>query len=70
VPEMLYHYRIHGMQDSVRERAAILTLSNLAYQKYGRLIWGDDAPDVEFGAPLHRRVLRKLKRMFRGTRRA
>jgi glycosyltransferase involved in cell wall biosynthesis len=64
LPEVLYHYRMHGGQDSVRVRAAILQLTNLAYRRHGPLIWGDDAPEVEFGAPLHRRAWRRLKRIF------
>jgi glycosyltransferase involved in cell wall biosynthesis len=64
LPEVLYHYRIHRAQDSVRLRSDILKLTNLAYQCQGPLIWGDDAPDVEFGAPLYRRLLRFLRRLF------
>ena len=70
LPEVLFHYRVHGAQDSTRQKAAMFELTNVAYRRHGPLIWGDDAPDVEYGAPLHRRVLRKLKRMFHGTRRA
>jgi glycosyltransferase involved in cell wall biosynthesis len=65
LPEVLFHYRVHRAQDSTRQKTAMFELSNLAYQKYGPLIWGDDAPDVEFGAPLYRRAWRRLKRLFK-----
>jgi glycosyltransferase involved in cell wall biosynthesis len=65
IPEVLLHYRVHANQDSLRHRKAMFEGTNAAYRRHGSLIWGKDAPDVEFGAPLHRRVLRKLKRIFR-----
>jgi glycosyltransferase involved in cell wall biosynthesis len=64
LPDVLYHYRVHGTQDTVRQLSAVFDLTNLAYQRHGPAIWGDDAPDVEFGAPLHRRAWRRLKRLF------
>jgi hypothetical protein len=42
----------------------------LAYRRYGPQIWGDDAPDVEFGAPLQRRAWRQLKRLFKAKKRS
>jgi len=68
LPEVLYHYRQHDAQVSVHRRSTILNLTNLAYRRYGPLIWGDDAPEVEFGAPLHRRAWRRLKRFFQAKK--
>jgi glycosyltransferase involved in cell wall biosynthesis len=68
--EVLFHHRVHVAQDSARHRAAMYELSNLAYRHYGPQIWGDDAPDVDFGAPLHRRAWRRLKRLFKAKKRA
>jgi glycosyltransferase involved in cell wall biosynthesis len=65
IPEVLLHYRIHSNQDSLRYRKAMLNGTYAAYRRHGPLIWGKEASDVGFAAPLHRRILRKLKRMFR-----
>ena len=68
VPEVLMHYRIHGNQLSKRRQAETWAMTNAAYRRYGRQIWGVDAPDYELGAPLHRRALRKLKWLLTGKR--
>lgn len=68
LPEVLYHYRQHGAQVSIRKHSTVIELTNLAYRRYGPLIWGNDAPAVEFGAPLHRRAWRKLKRLFKAKK--
>lgn len=65
IPEVLFHYRIHGDQDSQKSNRIMLELSNVAYRRHGAAIWGDDAPDVEFGAPIHRRVWRRFKRLLK-----
>jgi glycosyltransferase involved in cell wall biosynthesis len=65
LPEVLHHYRLSDVQASVRNQSEIWAMTNAMYRRYGRLIWGDDAPDYELGAPLWRRVRRKFLRMFR-----
>ncbi|MBU1638424.1 hypothetical protein KKC97_12235, partial [bacterium] len=64
IPEVLYHYRQHGVQNTKTKRKLMYEFSNRAYRDYGKLIWGDNAPDIEFGAPLHRRAVRKLRRLL------
>lgn len=64
LPEVLFHYRRHGAQETARQKTAMFELTNVAYRRHGPLIWGDDAPDVEYGAPLYRRLWRRLKRLF------
>ncbi|MDD5088925.1 MAG: glycosyltransferase [bacterium] len=66
LPEVLLHYRRSPNQLMQRRRTETLRMTNLAYAKYGPLIWGQDAPEFELGAPLHRRVLKKLRRLARG----
>lgn len=66
LPEVLLHYRRSPHQLMRRRRAETFRMTNLAYAKYGPMIWGDDAPEFELGAPLHRRVLKKLRRLARG----
>jgi len=65
IPEVLHHYREHGGQVTHRLRREQLQAMNRAYRDYGPLIWGDDAPDVEFGAPLWRRAVRRVRRVLR-----
>jgi len=64
LPEVLYHYRLTREQLSDRRNAETNRMTNLAYKQYGPLIWGDDAPDVEFGASIPKRALRKIKRLL------
>jgi hypothetical protein len=66
--EVLLHYRVYQTSYSQRQKDHMHQLTNLAYAKYGPLIWGEDAPEFELGAPLHRRVLKKLRRLARGKR--
>ena len=64
--EVLYHYRMHSKQSSKVDVDRMIRLTNLAYTMYGHQIWGDDAPDFELGAPLYRRVIKKIRRLLRG----
>jgi glycosyltransferase involved in cell wall biosynthesis len=66
IPEVLHHYRRHTTQITTEKLDALLRLTTQAYAEYGPAIWGDSAPVMEFGLPLHRRALRKLRRMLRG----
>ncbi|MFZ5432554.1 MAG: glycosyltransferase [Calditrichota bacterium] len=66
IQEVLMHYRVISGQLSERRKAETWHMTNLAYARYGREIWGDDAPDFELDAPLHRRAMKKIKRMLRG----
>ncbi|MBU0509283.1 glycosyltransferase [bacterium] len=68
LPEVLLHYRISRGQLMERRREETFRMTNRAYAKYGPLIWGDDAPEYELGAPLHRRIMKKLRRLARGKR--
>lgn len=68
LPEVLMHYRVHGNQLSTRNQDETWAMTNFSYRTYGRLIWGDDAPEIDLGAPIHRRALRKLKRLIQGKR--
>jgi glycosyltransferase involved in cell wall biosynthesis len=64
IPQVLFHYRLHGQQGSVQQKRTMLRLTNEAYRRYSVQIWGDNAPDVEFGAPLCLRAWSKLKKMI------
>lgn len=66
LPKVLLHYRRSASQLMQRRRAETFRMTNLAYAKYGPMIWGDDAPEFELGAPLHRRIAKKLRRLARG----
>jgi len=66
IPEVLMHYRVHENQLSKRNQAETWAMTNLAYKRYGRQIWGDDAPVFELGAPIHRRIMKKVKRIVTG----
>jgi glycosyltransferase involved in cell wall biosynthesis len=68
IPEVLSRYRLSGQQVSNRKQHETWAMSNVAYREYGRQIWGNDAPDIDFGAPLYRRIQRKIKRLFTGKR--
>lgn len=68
IPEVLHHYRESGTQLSERRKIETWRMTNLAYQRYGRQIWGDDAPDYELGAPLYRKAWKKLNQLLRGRR--
>jgi glycosyltransferase involved in cell wall biosynthesis len=65
LPEALHHYRVSEMQVTRTKYAEIVKLTNLAYSMYGRAIWGKDAPEFEFGLPLGRRALKRLRRILR-----
>jgi glycosyltransferase involved in cell wall biosynthesis len=64
LPEILTHYRQHPGQLSRRRNAETNRMANLAYRTYGPLIWGEDAPDIEFGASMGRRIVRRVQRML------
>jgi len=69
LPAVLYSYRQYGAQASRQRRAEQLRLTKLAYAQYGSEIWGNDAPEFEFGLPLGHRIVRKLKRVMTGGKR-
>lgn len=64
IPEILYHYREHASQSSRVRRKLLYELVNQSYRLYGHSIWGDDAPEMDLGAPIYRRAIRKLRRML------
>ncbi len=65
IPEVLYHYRVHSVQLSNHRKFETLRNTDLAYQKYGPLIWGKDAPEMMLSAPLYRRAIKKLRTLTR-----
>ena len=67
LPDVLLHYRIHAGQTSRKRLAQINSLALRAYREFGPLIWGD-VPNVEFGAPLQRRIVRRVRRLFTKTK--
>jgi glycosyltransferase involved in cell wall biosynthesis len=60
--EVLYHYRVHGAQDSTRLRSEVFRLTKAAYQLHGRKIWGDHPPDGDYSESLWRLAGRYVKR--------
>jgi glycosyltransferase involved in cell wall biosynthesis len=64
LPEVLLTYREHRGQLTRQRRSETFRLANLAYQQFGPQIWRDDPPDIEFGAPLHRRIARRIRRIL------
>jgi glycosyltransferase involved in cell wall biosynthesis len=68
IPEVLLRYRLSDGQLSKDKQKETWAMSNVAYRRYGRLIWGDNDPELEIGAPLHRRIMRKLKHLLRTKR--
>jgi glycosyltransferase involved in cell wall biosynthesis len=68
LPVVLYHYRTHTTQSSEQRRNEMLRLTNLAYEEFGSLIWGDRAPDVHLGEPLLGHIIRKLRHVLSGKR--
>jgi glycosyltransferase involved in cell wall biosynthesis len=65
LPEVLLHYRLTRMQATRKRHAEMGRMTNIAYARYGPEIWGDDAPDFEYEAPLSRRILKRLRRLLR-----
>ena len=64
LPEILHRYRLTGTQATRRRYTELAQMTNFAYALYGPTIWGKDAPEFEFGLPLGRRVLKKLRRLL------
>jgi len=66
LPEILVHYRFYPASNSQARMKYSNDLSKISYDRYGPLIWGKDAPDIDFNATFNQRVVRKLKRVLRG----
>ncbi|HEY3296911.1 MAG TPA: glycosyltransferase [bacterium] len=66
LPEVLVHYRFYAASNSQARMKYSNDLSKLSYDRYGPLIWGKDAPDIDFNATLGQRIVRKFKRVLHG----
>jgi glycosyltransferase involved in cell wall biosynthesis len=66
LPEVLVHYRYYPASNSQARMKYSNDLSKISYDRYGPLIWGKDAPDIDFNATFNQRIVRKLRRVLRG----
>lgn len=65
LPEMLLRYRVHSEGQMNRLRKESYEANDAAYEQYGPLIWGTDAPDFVAGVTRWERFQRRVKRNFK-----